>query len=480
MTSFIRWRGLFTSSGAAASLVFLVGLIAMMGFQPARQPIVDDRAYLLYMAQAVARDEPVYQTTTFGYTPFASLISAGTIRVGAVFGMPTYLSPRFGAVVLVGLSGVLLYLIARRISGSHWVGIWAGVLNFGVQQMLVYHAANLEPKLLAQIFTLMLVVAIQHRRWLIAGAAGSAAAMCWQPTAAVSLVPLLVLAVNWRTHGARAFALWFAGLMLGALPALLYLTMTGQWSDFLAQGVFLKLAPETVQSGGNQVDWFEHIVLVNLNPSENWLPLLGILGIAAYIWSALIRPSATQGRGAVFAPASGGFFVLTVVWLVYLTLGDIGSFEVQGRGDLIYAHYLLAFWAAWGVLVIYQLGLWLLRRSAPVLMRVWSILLTIAVVGFALDHIGIYQPVFTLQQQQERVALLLLLRLEASDWLAVNLVEIYALTNLPSPFPILKSSASFETYIEQRLPRQCDTFCKLSKAIVTRIFLSGAPINCPV
>ena len=70
-------------------LVAVVTLLVCSRYGITLQPLFGDRAYMLYMAQTVARGEAVYRTMSFGYPPLGPMISAIGLAAGSSFGEPT-------------------------------------------------------------------------------------------------------------------------------------------------------------------------------------------------------------------------------------------------------------------------------------------------------------------------------------------------------------------------------------------------------
>ena len=77
-------------------------------------PLQSDRAYFVYMGQAILRGEPIYATTFFGYPPLPMLLSAASMWLGSGFDLPTYLAPRYAGVLVAVLSVCTLYVVASR------------------------------------------------------------------------------------------------------------------------------------------------------------------------------------------------------------------------------------------------------------------------------------------------------------------------------------------------------------------------------
>jgi hypothetical protein len=461
-----------------AAVVFVAGVVIILAYQPGAQAVSGDRGYLIYMAQAVARGEPIYQTTTAGYTPFAPMISALTMHLTGWLGVPSYLAPRLLMVPLVALTGVMLYIVVYRLTGSLWGSLWAGLFNFVSTGVMATSSANLQPKLLVQVFLLVSMVALLHRRWLWVGAAISAAAMCWQPSAALGAAPLLIALVTWGEHRGAALVRFVAGLVLGALPSILYLTLSGQWVDFWMQTVVVKLAVSETLSAGAGLDWFRQIVLGSIDEAAWVLLPLGALGLAAYSGRRLLLPPPGQSRLHIFMPESGGILLMTGVWVLYSTIADVTALEKQGGGDLVYAHHFLAFWAGWGLMIVHAVALWLLRGRLPWFGAASGLLLTAGIVGWTLTTAADNKIDYTLQFQEEELLELLPDGFDPAETVVVNLADIYVLTNTPSPLPVIEFSEGFQAYLDLRLPNGCQSLQEIVAAYPRVIIRGSARLPC--
>ena len=106
---------------------------ACLQYGISQEPLLGDRAYMLYMGQAVLRGEAIYQTTTFGYPPLGPLLSAVVMYVGRLWGVPTYVSPRLAGVLVAALAAGCVYMFTWRAFRSQAAGLVAGVslVSFG-------------------------------------------------------------------------------------------------------------------------------------------------------------------------------------------------------------------------------------------------------------------------------------------------------------------------------------------------------------
>lgn len=426
--------------------IFGVGLVSISVYRPDLQPLDSDRAYLLYMAQGIQRGEPIYQTTTFGYPPLGSMISAAAIEIGSWLHIETYLAPRILGVPLLALTGVLLYFITYRFTHNRWIAVWAGVFNFSFPSMNMVNGSNLEPKLLVQIFLLLMILAIQRQKWFWVGLFLTSAILCWHASAYIVLVPLAFCRTD--LNRLKKFIL---GSVIGGLPALAYLLATHQVDDFYYQGFYLKLlSSDEISNIGNGI-WLHRVILTNLLGLQFFLAVLTLFSLI-YYFDPFSRHAKQHGFPGILAIDSGGIVLLSFVWFFYTTFSNILAFEITAKWDFIYIHFLMAFWASIGLWFVYEKGGKYIkrpnRRTALVLMTSLIILL---------QWVSGRSPKYTIDDQ---IAMVHQLDEHAQNqsYLVINYREYYTLTNQSSPWYILYFQPAFDSHIEFRVPDGCDTF----------------------
>ncbi len=229
------------------------------------QPIVGDRAYFVYLAQAVLRGDAIYSVSFFGYPPLAPLISAAAMGLGGLFDLPSHLAPRLLAVPVFASSTMLAFAVARAATGRVWAGAVAALFLMGMSRLAEVSAATLEPKLLVVFFTLLAQRALQQRRWMLAAAASVLGAGCWHPAGLVCLAVLAVVVyAEWPRPARPLLRDCALGAALGAFPSLLYLGVSGGVWDFWQRAVVIpaQLRLPEANGGGRAWDapWVEPLV----------------------------------------------------------------------------------------------------------------------------------------------------------------------------------------------------------------------------
>ena len=437
------------------ALVFIAGLGMMVAYQAMEQPLIGDRNYLMYISQAMMRNEPIYRTTDIGYPPLAALIDAVAAAPGRWLGLPGYLAVRLVSIPAFVLLGVLLYQVTTDVTGQRRVGLWAGLLYFSIKPMLVIGSVHLEPKLLVQFCALVLVFALHRRRWLLAGIAVGAATTSWFQGAAMGLAPLVIGLYTWRRTGWQGCWRFILGLILGVLPAALYLTITGQWLDYLTLGFYLKFLAVPDIASATSASGIVTMIVDNMDRSTLILIPLSLLGITDYVYRSRWRSDDSTSQWAVLLPESGGVLWLTVACLLYSAIAEVFKLELVGKADLLAYHYLLAFWSALGLWAGWQLLSHFV--SSPVVHRIAPNLITGMIVLLLVAQASIHRMGDTLTAQRQWVLNLLPMDIGSGDWIAINAVEFYVFTEQPSPWPVSEFFVDRDKFIAYRLPNGCQT-----------------------
>lgn len=475
----------------ALLFVFVLSLYWVLVRHPLEQPIEGDRAYLIYMAQAISRGEPIYQSTTFGYTPMGPLLSAGTMLGSDLFGVPSYLVPRLFAIPLIALSSVLLAIIGLYITERRIYAVWAGLLNAIFSGLIVISSSNLEPKLIVQVCTLLLIIAVQHKRWGLAGLWCGIAMMSWQPAVVIVFMPLIIGFPQWRNEGWRGGLNFIGGVILGWIPTVIYVIVTHQLNDFIIQTVYLKaIATSAIREGFKKRDWFQYIVIDNLSIhfQSVWM-FLAQVGVASYI-SLLIRQlwkkfteKPTQN---ILLKRTQPLVWLTLIWIGYSIMAFTYSLEFQGKPDFIVAQFLFSFWAFWGIFSIHQMiesGLFISRvkkaiKHPHIINRGVLLAITLGIIFMVGQPDSAYTVPYPLQDQVSNINQLI--QNNTDDRLiAINTPEVYVITEDKAPWYIILFSNTFANHIEIRLQDKCDTFLnELREGLYTEIILSRRKAVC--
>ena len=434
----------------ASVAVGAFALVVILLHDPWDQPLLHDRAYFVYMAQALLRGEPLYAATTLGYAPLAALFSAAAMMAGALVGVPDYVAPRLLAVPLAAASAGLLCMAVARAASNVWTGVVAGATLTTFDQFNVLAAANLEPKILVLFLSLLAVTAAQARRWWMVGLWSSLAAMAWQPAAVVGLAMLPLVIANRERSAWRSLGEFLLGGVLGLMPVLLYLLATAQLDDFVRQAVLFKLhsRPEIVGGEAPNPLRMSLILTVAVGPPAVLVLPSAVAGVGAFIWHAVRQPI-SQAQG-ILQSSGGGLVLLTVAWMAYATVSTLTRAEGQTSSDVIPFLYLVPFWCAYAFHALANRAPGVdqrtRRRRIPLLPAV------AALVGLvALGRAAAYRVRLPLEQQVR------VIRHGVQDraFLAINLPEYYAITGSRSPWRSMYITPYFMQFWERQVGISC-------------------------
>jgi hypothetical protein len=376
------------------TIVFVAAAAACFAYGRDGQPIFADRGYHVYMAQSVLRGDPLYGGTTYGYTPYAPLLTSLAMRVTAPFGVPSYLAPRYLGVALMLLMAVLLYFVARRASDSR-TALIAALTLCGFANLGLLSVVGTEPVVVVGVFTLLAILAIQREWWFLAGFAACAAAMSWQPAVVVCVATFII---------ARRRLAVIAGGCAAAVPAIVYVLATRSVDAFLYQTILRKFASA---GAGPGVSWL--LLAMRSYWTDAAVLLCGAIGFAV----------ALRRRRSEEVP----LIAITLAWSVW------GTIYFAAARDFIPALSLVAYWAARIVA----------PRSKPALVLYLAILFGDA---------AMYRSTYSLSDQIRDVRDAL--GAARSSFVAFNAEEFYILTETRAPVRYIRLAAWTDDFIEAR------------------------------
>lgn len=423
------------------ALPFFCASVALMVLAQAgifEEPILVDRAYFAYLGQALLRGEPIYTQTFFYYPPLGPLVSAASMAIGRLFDVPTYLAARFTSVLIGTASAALMYELCRGATRSRWsalIGAFA-LTGFGVLTSFVL--ATLEPKLLVLFFTLVAAVAVQRRRWGIAGLASGAALISWQPGGLVGLACAATLISSEGARRSPAIRRFAFGVAMGMLPAVVYLTLSGTWWGFWQRAALFPLQGNLHLSARPEA-WLN--IMQKDFGNEIVVFAAAALGFG---WFALhsARKGMRGGLGVWLAPDMGGMPLLAAGWIAFNTR------EFQGWADMVPILPIVAFWMAWACdgaltgLRTLALRLWGRDRGVRIA-HLGAAGLTAAFAVYAFTDAWHHTPGMTLQEEQALVAQIMAPVGPNDEVVAYGASEIYVLTDRPSPNGFLNLNRFF-------------------------------------
>lgn len=442
-----RW---YSSTALHLIAVFIVAVWAHLQYQIDEQPILIDRAYMLYMAQVVYQGDALYSTTTFGYPPYGPMLSALAMHGGRVFGLESYLAPRYASLVVAALNACLLYLLAFNVTRKRSLSLLAGLSLSGFGAMGILVVSSLEAKLLLTSCMLLAGYSLLRQRWLLSGATSAAAMMFWQPAGIIIAAIAIALWFHKDTSRRQRCTRFALGLILGLLPAILYLSILQQWDSFYYQAIIRKALTNLPGAGQAPLSWLGDVITIYQTET-----LVFAAAFAGFAWFGLrmAKHSPKERQETLFRDGYAVFALLTLAWALFNTI------EFDGGPDLLPMLPLFAFWCAYfvhsGMTVISKTALCervpALKRIAP---AVAIFLLTVYL--FA-DSIS-YRPAYTLAEQRQTVNAHLDEIGARADFVAFNAEEYYVLSESRSPLRYTQLGKWVDRIIDHYEPGGIDGF----------------------
>ena len=366
-------------------LIFFFALLLILLTSPFEIPLWQDRAYLLYMSQVIYRGENIYEVTTFGYTPLAQLIAGSIMRIVELFTVTvdTILISRILGILLYAACCSAFLALARNIFKNIQVSFIISIFFTGISFLQYISATNLEPKILAMFFEIMAIIGIMKSRYLFAGVFFALAAMCWQPMVINCFAVTGFILLNQQIISCKAiqFIKLLSGVLIGTLPIVFYIILTGQLQDFWFQAVMRKIGQEGSELFDDPLRW----LFISIYPTyinEAFIFVLSSMGFLIISYKSTINM--LKGKWASIKDPVKLFFILTVFWSLFNTL------EFQGPLDLLPMIPILLIWA--GYFISY------LTARFPSINSKWML---IPAILYALLNTFSYQYSGTYSEQKE-------------------------------------------------------------------------------
>ncbi|OJJ13887.1 hypothetical protein BKI52_45245 [marine bacterium AO1-C] len=292
-------------------------LLLITFYHPFEQPILIDRAYLLYMSQVVFRGELLYEQTTFGYTPFSTLIVGYLMKLGSIFSLSTIETARIFGILFYGCICSAFYLLAKSIWNKTTHSIIACILFTGLDYIAILSGINAEPKLWVLFFSILGLLHFHKQHWLLCGLFFSLASMCWH-LAVISLFAVGFTLILLRANFWSRLRLVLAGVFLGTLPTILYLSFTNQWLAFWQQAVLRKINIEANVIGESPFEWLFRSIYPAFF-TEIFHFILGALGFMILFFQIIKK--AFNSYNSIKSSATTIFLlVYTLMWSGFNTI----------------------------------------------------------------------------------------------------------------------------------------------------------------
>jgi hypothetical protein len=438
-------------------LLFTISLVVLLQYGLNHQPIIGDRAYLVYMGQVVYRGNLLYESTTFGYTPYGPLLSAISMHIGEAFNLPSYLAPRYLSVPIAALNSCLLYFVARNASGSALLSVISGLILSGFDFMNTLCVTNLEPKPMVVFFMLISMLALQKRNWALAGFGSAMAAMFWQPAVIITITMVIILVFHGRDTFRSAFIRYSLGMILGLLPALLYLTVYHEWNNFILLAITRKALVSLPTAASYPFRW--PVVSFESLSSESPILIFAAVGLFGFAIKNLIRNGGRRVK-ILMDTKNGGLILLTVAWFLF------NSIEFNNLPDLVPLLPLISYWAALFIHKLIKATVLILQTFKPVFVDQSIIKPTIALTScillgvFLFRDAFLYSPTYTLADQKILVKSTIDCPDASCSFIALNAEEFYVLTEKQSTLRYTRMEKWVDLIIDLLEPGGSNGFIK--------------------
>jgi len=423
-----RLTGLISSRRMHAIGLVAATILVLFAYDLDETPIFGDRALFVYLGQTVLRGESIYATSLFNYLPLGPIVGAGAMWIGLWLGVPTYVAPRYLAVLVVAASVVLTYATTRRASGRAWAGVLAGLVLCGISILARYTVSGLEPKVLVLFFGLIACYSLQRRRFVRLGLACALGTTCWQPFAPVAFVYLIQTVRAGRRSLAATVGRFGLGVLLGILPVAVYLTATGGWQACWRITFVMLGKARAAAAAESPTLWLNY--LLRLDEAAFVVSTgLGILWFAA----RTIRRGAPRAVRIWLHPRLGGVPLATLAWAAW------NAYSFDYYPDALPFLWLLGFWTGW---LAHAAASWIGARArvaaGPRLARAFAAAALLLTGAYGLADVPSYSSKTTLTEQIAISRAVLEQAGPGATLACIAAEEFYIFDELRSPYPFLR------------------------------------------
>jgi len=423
---------LYKKTNIAFIFWFLAGiLITLIFYKPFEQPLLLDRAYLVYMSQVIFRGDSLYSATTFGYTPLSTILIGLFMKVGAIFSINTIESARIAGILLYGLICGSFFLVYKSLFNNKWAPFIGMALFCGLGYFQILSGVNAEPKLWVFAFSILGLYYFIKNKWLLVGLFFSAATMCWH----VSILSLFACAImlpwNSKNLTSSLFKL-LLGIFLATIPVLIYLLVTNGWMDFWNQAILRKIVVESTALAESPFKWlYRGIYPFFILESFHFIfGFAGFIVILLFLYKKKELLFFKNQRTVIF------LVVYTILWSVF------NSMEFQGPPDMIPILLPILIFATFFILMIKQK---VKSNSA-------TIVLAISFIIYNYYDAFLYDLPFTYKQQKE---LIYGLKEKYNNPFVIGFEEFYTVLEIPLLTKYMRF-ASYEDHLIEKSKNGCE------------------------
>lgn len=322
---------------ATVFALFTLSLIIIFGAYDSGilwQGISGDLSISIYASQSLAAGNGPFQKYIIMHPPMAYIPGAIGIFLGRLAGIADVISVRLVALINIVLSTWLTYLIAYkfiRIRSAAFIA--AGAL--GWQAVLLATTYISPTKTIVMLFSLIMILAIQSKKWVLAGFSAILLLLSWAGAFIYMPIPFLIIFFTTDGHKVRNLLRLLLGIGGALLSIGVYLSITGAVKLFLQQyilGVFQnivsKVTPTTsayMDVSAKQLSLFDR--LGKLSNIDLICLIVGLIAIGAYLWERFsTNKHWWQQTKRMLGNQTKGPVLLTALALITIILFDFQSF----------------------------------------------------------------------------------------------------------------------------------------------------------
>ncbi|MFQ5351944.1 MAG: hypothetical protein ACE5D3_02600, partial [Candidatus Binatia bacterium] len=346
-----RWTLFFVTA------FFVLGIVRLLATSPLYAPLVSDNQHYFFIAERAASGVAPHVSQFDPKNSLTMLLSAAAISAGRTIGLADLDSARILSIVFTAAVIALVWLLTRRLSGSFLAAHLSAFFMMSLQGFTSMGSMGVRPKVFMALFLLLCALAVNAKRFFLAGLCCALAFLCWQSTVLAAIAAMITILS--RTGRLRNTSLFALGWLSAVLPYEAYFLSKGALAEQLSQSVYFPLHFMTHGIGNTlkHLVWFLRVQ--DGIQAESVLPTLMITAMAGVWGYTLIRPS----RALRFFADNPGwlFFVLASHAAVAFTI-----YDYQGFPDRFFAE---PFMAVSGGMVAWLPQRLISRRSPAALSR---------------------------------------------------------------------------------------------------------------
>ncbi len=441
-----------------ASFLWLIASVLCFFFlNPFELPVWEDQTYFLYMSQTIFRGQDLYESVNYGYTPLASLIGGGFMRLFSVFGLPidTIETFRLLGITLYCCVVVSFFRFSFQFFRQLREANLATLIFLSLTWLQVLSSSSLEPKILGLLFELWAFSCILKKKWLLAGLFFALASLCWHPLIINGLVLLCIILWQKEQNKIRATLQGILGGGIGLSPIFIYLYLTNDWNFFWNQAILRKINVEGSALFDEPFRWLIRGIEHRFLNEVLFFFIAAIAGV--YLIIQFIRNrnfTLLCSRVNLEISSIGLLFFTTLIWSIW------NSMEFQGPPDLIVLLPSII------ILATFFISRMILQR----LQSHWSLVACVLLFVYGFADLLVYPDKPNYSQQRAWISELYD---KYGDLFPINFEESYVLNEKEMPTKYMRFGSYEDFLIEGITPGGCDAVISHFEEKKYKVIIAG-------